>query len=300
MTIAAEPSSLPLRIGRRTLWRFERPLVRRRLTLDEGLAGRLPPPAPLPEGAAGYQLSAVPAAMLDELRAALPGLRPFVRQAYARSYAMLEGDFDSYLAGLSAKSRSTLRRKVRRLEPLDVRTFRTPAEMDEFHRDARAISALSYQERRLDAGLPDGADALARMRALAAEDAVRGWILYIEGRPASYLYAPAEGDSLVYAHLGYDPAFAELSAGTVLQYAAMRELMAERRFRRFDFTEGDGQHKRLWATGAIHCVDLLLLRPTVANLVAGHALTGFDGAVARARGLARRLGLERVVRARLG
>lgn len=300
MTIAAQPSSLPLRLGRRTLWRFERPLVRRRLTLEEGMALSLPPLPPLPDGAAGYQLSAVPAAMLDQVRAALPGVRCFVRQAYQRSYAALDGEFDAFLEGLSTKSRATLKRKVRKLEPLDVRTFRTPAEMDEFHRDARTISARSYQERLLDAGLPDGPEALARMRALAAADSVRGWILYVEGRPASYLYAPAEGGSLVYAHLGYDPDFAPLSVGTVLQHEAMRALMAERRFRWFDFTEGDGRHKRLWATGALDCVDLLLLRPTAANLFAGHALTGFDGAVETAKSWARRLGVERVVRARLG
>lgn len=300
MSLAAQPSSLALRIGRRTLWRFERPLVRRRLTLEEGLAGGLPPLPALPDDAAGYQLGAVPAAMLAEARAAFPRLRPFVRQAYRRSYADLTGDFDAYLAGFSAKSRSTLRRKVRRLEPLDVRGFSTPADIDAFHRDARIISSRSYQERRLDAGLPDGAEAIEAMRALAARDRLRAWILYVEGRPAAYLYAPGEGDTLVYAHLGYDPDFAGLSAGTVLHYAAMRALMAERRFCRFDFTEGDARHKRQWATGSIDCVDLLLLRPTPANLLAGHVLTAFDGAVALARAWATRLGVERVVRAALG
>lgn len=305
MTLPASPSVLPLRIGRRTLWRFERPLVRRRLTLEEGLGGRLPALDPLPPGAAGYQLSAVPAGWVTELRAAFPRLRVFVRQRYRRSFASLDTDFDAYLAGFSAKSRSTLKRKVRRLAErsggaVDVRCFRTPDDMQAFHRDARAVSALSYQERLLDAGLPEGAEALAAMRALAAEDAVRGWILYLAGRPVSFLHAPAEGDTLIYAHLGYDPGFADLSPGTVLQLEVMRALMEERRFRRFDFTEGDGRHKRLFATGAIDCVDLILLRPTAANLVAGHALNGFDGAVALARRGIAALGLERVVRSLLG
>lgn len=298
MSLAAAPVSLPLRIGRRTLWRFERPLVRRRLTLEEGLAGRAPTLPALPEDAAGHHISSLPAALADGL--AQGGLRPFVRQAYKRSYATLDMDFDAYLAGFSARTRSTLKRKVRKLDPLDVRAFRTPEDMAIFHRDARAISALSYQERLLDAGLPDGEAARAELFARAARDAVRGWILYVEGRPAAYLHAPAEGDTLIYAHLGYDPEYAPLSPGTVLQYEAMRQLMAERRFRWFDFTEGDGQHKRLWATGAIDCVDLLLLRPTAANLFAGHALGLFDRAVAGAKRAARASGLERVVRARLG
>lgn len=293
MTLAATPSSLKLVLGRRTLWRFERLLVRRRLTLEEALAGRMPMLSPLPDEAAGYLLSALPVSCLP----AATGFRTFVRQIYPRSYASLDQDFEAYLAAFSAKSRSTLRRKVRKLEPLDVRCFRAPHEMTAFHRDARAISAGSYQER-LGAGLPEGS--LAEMRELAANDAVRGWILYLDERPAAYLYAPAQGGTLLYAHLGYDPNFAHLSPGTVLQYEAMRQLMAERRFRLFDFTEGDGQHKRLWATDSIACADLLLFRPTFANLFAGHVLTGFDKAVALAKRAARAVKLERVVRARLG
>jgi CelD/BcsL family acetyltransferase involved in cellulose biosynthesis len=70
----------------------------------------------------------------------------------------------------------------------------------------------------------------------------------------------------------------------------MRMLMEERRFAWFDFTEGDGQHKRQFATGAVDSLDLLLLRPTFANLAAARTLTGFDGAVA----LAKRLGLKKI------
>src|SRR3546814_18752641 len=81
------------------------------------------------------------------------------------------------------------------------------------------------------------------MRDRAGRDAMRGWLLFVDDVPISYLYAPAEGDTLIYAHLGYDPAFSEFSPGTVLQLEAMRDLMGEGRFRLFDFTEGDGQHR---------------------------------------------------------
>jgi CelD/BcsL family acetyltransferase involved in cellulose biosynthesis len=154
---------------------------------------------------------------------------------------------------------------------------------------------MTYQEKLLDAGLPEGA--LEEMRDLAAHDAVRAWLLFLDGRPISYLYAPARGACLVYAHLGYDPAAAELSPGTVLQLEAMRMLTEERRFRWFDFTEGDGQHKRQFATGSIDSVDLLLLRPSVGNRAAAGALNAFDGAVALAKGGIARAGLGGVARA---
>src|SRR3546814_12668167 len=73
-----------------------------------------------------------------------------------RSYASLEDGFDAYLASFSGKSRSTLKRKLRKLAErsggiLDIRSFRAPEDVDAFHRDARGVSAKSYQGRLLAA-----------------------------------------------------------------------------------------------------------------------------------------------------
>lgn len=296
--------SLPLRIGARTLWRIDRRLVPVSISLDDGLRGAPPVLPSLPCEADGYLVRALPAALLGLLTAARPDLRAFVRQRYQRSYASLEGGFDAYLATFSGKSRSTLKRKLRKMAEysggtLDIRACRAPEDVDAFHRDARAVSTKSYQERLLAAGLPDGKESKTEMRDRAARDAMRGWLLFLDGAPISYLYAPAEGDTLIYAHLGYDPAFSEFSPGTVLQLEAMRDLMEEGRFRLFDFTEGDGQHKRQFGTGALECVDLLLLRPTLPNLLIGHALRAFDGVVALAKAVAVRTGLERLARSLL-
>lgn len=293
--------ALPLRIGARTIGSLRRRLVRRPFALAEALEGRLPPLPQLDPHAHGWLITSMPAALLPALEAEHPGFRAFVRQRYGRSYASLDQSFEDYLAGFSSKSRSTLKRKQRRLAErsggaLDIRLYRTPAEIDDFYRHARAVSATTYQEKLLDAGLPEGGEALAAMLRLAAADAVRAWLLFVDGRPVSYLYAPADGETLIYAYLGYDPEFGELSPGTVLQLEAMRQLMEERRFRLFDFTEGDGQHKRRFGTGTVECADLLLLRPGLANLLVGQTLNGFDAAVGTAKAAVRRLGLERLAR----
>lgn len=295
------PVALPLRIGARTVASVRRRLVRRPFTLAEALASKLPDLPALEPEAHGYLITSLPAQLVDPLAAAQAGFRLFIRQRYRRSYASLEQGYDDYLAGFSSKSRSTLKRKQRKLAErsggtLDVRSYRAAAEMDEFYAHARAVSATTYQEQLLDAGLPEGEEALAQMRRLAAADAVRAWLLFVDGKPVSYLYAPADRETLIYAYLGYDPAFAEYSPGTVLQLEAMRELMAERRFRLFDFTEGEGQHKRQFGTGTVDCVDLLLLRRSLPNFVAGHLLNGFDGAVAGTKQIVHRLGLEKLAR----
>jgi hypothetical protein len=297
----ASETLLPLRIGARTLFSLRRRLVRRRLPLEEALAGTLPTLPALDGDEHGYLITALPAAQAEALRSSLPELRPFVRQLYRRSYARLDRSFDAYLSGFSARSRSTCRRKLRKFAEasggeIDLRCYRSEEEIVGFQEAARAVSATSYQERLLGAGLPEGPAATAEMRALTRSGRARGWLLFLDGRPVSYLWAPAEGETLLYAHLGYDPEFADLSPGTVLQLEAMRQLMEERHFRLLDFTEGDGQHKRLFATDAIECVDLLLLRPTAGNLLIGHGLGLFDGVAALVKGVLGALGLNRALR----
>ncbi|HEX8401698.1 MAG TPA: GNAT family N-acetyltransferase [Allosphingosinicella sp.] len=273
--------------------RIALPLERRKL---------LPSLQPLSAGEDGYLITALRADLRESLEARHSDLRPFLRSSYQRHYASLQEDFDAYLARFSAKTRSSLKRKTRKLAErsggkLDFRSYSRPDEIEEFQRHARAVSAKTYQERLLGCGLPDGEEALAGMRALAANGAMRGWLLFLDGAPISYLYAPAQGDTLIYAYLGYDPAHADLSPGTVLQLEAMRELMGERSFRTFDFTEGEGQHKRQFATGSVDCVDLLLLRPTLSNLVVGHVVTAFDAAIAGAKARLAAHGLTRLARA---
>ena len=297
MTAAA--IALPFRIGSRTLWHVRRRLLRVTVPLERARIGEVP--ALPPSDGDGYLVASLPAEALAPLLAARPGLTPFVRQRYRRFYAELDRGFDHWLGTLSAKSRSTLKRKVRKLAErsggtLDVRCYRSAEDAGTFYRHARAVSVLTYQERLLRAGLPEGEAALTAMREQAARGAMRGWILFLDNLPAAYLYAPADGATLIYAHLGYDPQFADLSPGSVLQFEAMRELMEEARFRLFDFTEGEGQHKRLFSTGSVECVDLLLLKRTPANLLAGWSLCAFDRGIETAKAVLKRLGLESLAR----
>lgn len=290
---------LPFRVGARTLGHLEFRLSELSISLDQAFAAEAPVLPRLPAGADGYLLRAVPeiVGLRRDRR-----LRAFVRQRYVRHYARIDQPFDVYIAGLSGNSRSSLRRKVRRLTEhcggaLDIRLYRRPEEVDEFYTHARALSRLTYQERLLGSGLRT--ESLAKMRALALRDQMRAWLLFIDGAPASYLYTPADGETLIYHQLGYDPAFARWSPGSVLQFEAMRQLMDEGRFRWLDFTEGDGQHKRQFSSGSVPSVDLMLLRPRVRNLAAAYALVGFDRSVAVVKRLLDRLGLAAAGRALL-
>ncbi len=291
---------LKFEIGARTLWSVRRRLVRVPLSLDAVLAGALPALPPV-GGADGYAVSSLPQDRLAALLATTDGMLCLVRQSYTRWYVDLGVGFDAWWEALSGNTRSGLKRKAKRLAAasggtLDVRRYGTSAEVEEFHALARVISARTYQEKLLDAGLPDTPAFRTAMLAGAAAGTVRGWLLCVDGEPAAYLYCPIAGATAIYAYLGHDPRFADLSPGSVLQVEALRDLFADPAVARFDFTEGEGQHKRGLASDGVACVDILLLRPTAANRATIAALTAFDGVVALVKRTVERAGLGTRVR----
>jgi CelD/BcsL family acetyltransferase involved in cellulose biosynthesis len=143
--------------------------------------------------------------------------------------------------------------------------YKTPGEMQDFVRLARIVSKLTYQERLLDAGLPDSADFVHQVESLATKDRVRAYILFDGERPVSYLYCPVQDGVLIYSYQGYDPDYMQMSVGTVLQWLAVEQLFNEARFRYFDFTEGDSEHKRLFDTHHRQCANVFWLKKTLRN-----------------------------------
>ncbi len=269
--------ALRLQIGARTIASIPRRLLRVGLSLDDALAGQLPSLPPLGDHH-GYLVTSLPAGT----GLGWTGLQ-FERQRYTRYYVDLADGEAAWRAGLSGQARSTLKRKAKKVAAasggaLDVRRFRSPEELAAFHPIARALAEKTYQERLMAAGLPGDAAFVRRTQSLAAADAVRAWLLYIGDAPGAYLWCSADGDTLRYDYVGHDPVFAALSPGSVLMEAALVDLFADR-FARFDFTEGEGQHKRGMASGGVACRDLLLLRPTIANRGAVALVSGFDGAM---------------------
>ena len=299
--MTAAPLPLRFQIGARTLMAVQRQLVRVPLSLEEAMEGRLPVLPTLDRSAHGYAITSLPADRRDAMAFAGGGMIAFVRQHYTRHYIDLTIGFDAYQASLSGNTRSTIKRKTRKVAEfsggtLDIRRFRTPDEMTTFHDIARRISLRTYQERLLGSGLPDDDGFLRQMYSGAAANSVRAWLLYVAGEPAAYLYCPVQGGVVRYDHVGHDPAFNDLSPGAVLQMAALGDLFAEGRFSRFDFTEGDGQHKRQFATGGVACIDMLLLRASLVNRLTTVALGGFDRSMALGKRATQKLGLEKIAK----
>ena len=295
---------LKFQIGDWTAFRVNLPLHVRAVQLTEHLpaADSPTPPAGHDTGdAAGYFIHSLPVgARLPTLSVDGDYIR-YVPIQYSHCYIDLSIGAEAYRSKFSAKTRSTITRKIKKFKEhcggqLRWSTYSTPEAMPEFHRLARMVSARTYQERLLDAGIPTVNAFVDNMIALAAEGQVRGYILFAGEEAVSYLYCPAEDGTLIYAFLGYDPQYMSLSVGTVLQWLALEQLFEEKRFAFFDFTEGQSEHKRLFATHDIPSANVMFVRYTFGRLVLlrAHALT--NRLSSAAGNLAARWGLKASLR----
>lgn len=251
--------------------------------------------SPPKSGQDGLRILSAPISAIPAIRACFPHHLVGGQQTYQRHYIAMDGcTYEDYLARFSSKTRSTLRRKGRKLakEAGDfiVTEHRSPSEVEAFLNTALPLSAKTYQARLLDAGLPDSEEARDLMMAAAKKDQMRCFLLSIGEQPVAYLSLPVTGRTLVYAHLGYDPDFARLSPGTVLQLEALERLFAEQRFAYFDFTEGEGAHKAMFGTDSAECASFVLLDPTLSNRALLGARSTFDGAIRGAKVIAERTG----------
>ena len=235
-----------------------------------------PPAGPLADRSQGFLIRALPVAeVLSPIAVAGEYLR-YVQLQYRHCIIDFQSSFEDYQKKFSSKTRSTINRKVRKYAEHSGgtpswKTYRTVEELREFLPLAREVAKKTYQEKLLDAGIPESEWFVREMESLAAQDHVRAYILFDRERPVSYLYCPVEDGTLIYAYLGYDPDYMKLSVGTVLQWLAVEQMFGEGCFRYFDFTEGESDHKRLFATHEMLCANVLFLKNTLRNRILAHS-----------------------------
>ena len=291
--------ALAFRLSSRTLWTVKLPLSCRSANLSERpLAPHELPPRPqsFEAGTCGCVNWSQPICAEFPRLSRRGQLLVYVGHRYPRYFVDLSGGYDAYLAKFSAKSRSTLRRKMRKFEELsggriEWRVFRKPNELEEFFRLATPLSEGTYQERLFGSGLRADAAYQAPVQKLAEQDQVRAFLLFLQNQPIAYLLCPVRNGALIYDKQGYDPQHASCSPGTVLQLLALESLFNEGTHRLLDFTEGEGEHKQFFSTHSVLCADIFLLRrrPWVITTVLAHA--ALESMTVPLRGVLHRLGL---------
>jgi hypothetical protein len=225
----------------------------------------------------------------------------YTPHTFKNFYVDLSGNFDSYLNHFSSKSRSLLKRKIRKLSEavggtISWAEYRTSSEIRKFYELARQVSILTYQENLLGAGLPKNEQFQKEMIEAADRNEARGFLLFMDKKPIAFLYNSAKDGILFYDHVGYDPDYKMLSPGTVLLYLALKSLFDQKQFRIFDFTEGEGQHKELFATHFKECGKVYFFRKTLSNILLIILHLGTDRFMSTAGRILNGIGIKRALK----
>ena len=248
-------------------------------------------------GSQGYGVRGLPMAGEPPVLSKTDGFLCYVPQRYHHCYIDLSQTFEQYQKKFSSKTRSTINRKIKKFADhcggqVKWKLYREPGDMQDYFALARSVSKLTYQERLLDAGLPESDQFQREAEQLAADGRIRAWILFDGERPVSYLYCPVTDGVLSYSYVGYDPAYMDKSVGLVLQWLAVEQLFSEGIFRYFDFTEGQSDHKRLFSTHQRQCANVFFIRDSLRSrvIVSAHRLV--DGLSVWAGEMLERHGLK--------
>lgn len=238
-----------------------------------GLGARRVVVTPLVRGSPSYE--ALRAA------AARAGYAVLTRTTVRCPVVATQGDWDDYWRGRSRNTRHKVERCARRLREMGTVT----TDVRDGRDDLEALLAEGFAaegsgwKTRAGTSILTSAETRSYYADLAAWAAERGWLrltyLRVDGRPVAFGFGIEEGGVHHALKIGYDPAFARVSPGTLLLHELISRCFA-RGLSAFDFAGHDERYKSAWATRIEEYVELAAFAPTV------------GGRLARGRAVARR------------
>jgi CelD/BcsL family acetyltransferase involved in cellulose biosynthesis len=184
----------------------------------------------------------------------------------ARPWLLIDlgASFDEYFDKFSAKTRSTLRRLVRKLEKKGDMVWSRIDREDQiahFTKAGALIEAHSWQGRVIGDRIADDEENRQRFADLARRGILRNYLLELDGEPLAFIIGHQNIDIFYLAELGFDSRCAELSPGTALMLLMLQDLFDHATPRVMNFGIGDAVYKRRFCTTTLSDATWLLLRP---------------------------------------
>jgi CelD/BcsL family acetyltransferase involved in cellulose biosynthesis len=187
-------------------------------------------------------------------------------------------------------------------DDLEVRVFRSPADLDELIRDSARTHRTTYQSA-LGVGLSTDEPQHSLAELALERGWFRGYVLYLRGEPVAFWHGNAYRGVFGLGPTGFDPAYSSDRPGGFLLMRLIEDLCADASVHTLDFGFGDAIYKRQLGDTERLEEDVAAFAPTAKavslNLVrtALHGMTGAaKAALARSGGLR---SLKRTWRSRL-
>jgi CelD/BcsL family acetyltransferase involved in cellulose biosynthesis len=194
---------------------------------------------------------------------------------WERDFERLHGielpeSFEAYNRRFSHKKRYNLNRQVRLLREhcsgnMKLLRVESPQQVDDFVRDARAVSGRSWQFKR---NVPQNIDAETKARELAdlsRRGILRSYLLMCGDQPGAYVIGYQYRGVYHYSDVAYDEDLARFSPGSVLLYRLIEDLIEHHRPGHVNLGVGDADYKSQFANQQANYISLLLLRKSPVN-----------------------------------
>lgn len=211
---------------------------------------------------------------LFALATKVPGIlsRDYVRATQQHYTAQLPSTVDDFYRGLSPKVRKNQKWQSKRLDKhfpgaVTVRCFRAVGEIDELVRDVEQIAAKSYQ-RAIGVGFIDSANTRSQLRLKAGNGWLRGYVLYLGGRPCAFWLGDVNAGVFGSDYIGYDAEFASHSPGMYLIMRVVEGFCNGNGdgVSGIDFGTGYAQYKEILSNREFREISVYMFAPTVKGI----------------------------------
>ncbi len=168
---------------------------------------------------------------------------------------------DEYWQKFSSKTRSTFRRKQKKIGASRLVRITEPGQVAEFLEAAHFVSQRTWQSAQLGLRIHNNDVEAQLFTFLATQNALRSYLLYVDEKPVAFLIGTQFQGHFSYEEVGYDRDFADRSPGLVLLLHVLDDLLKDNPPRRFDFGGGEADYKRLFATSTSESGSVWLVPP---------------------------------------
>lgn len=213
-----------------------------------------------------------------------------------RHRIQLPDSLDAYWQGFNAKSRSTLKRKLKKFGDCRLQRITRPDQVPEFLEAARQVSARSWQHRMLGPRIRNDEAELQNLTRLAIEGALRAYLLWRKEEAVSFCLGTQSNGVFHYEEVGYDGHLGHLSPGVCLLMLMLEDLFQRDRPQLVDFGGGHADYKQRFANLQSTSGNVWLLPRGLHSRLIVVSLSGRRVLGQTARRLARRLGVYSAVR----
>src|SRR5713226_1741140 len=186
---------------------------------------------------------------------------------------------EEYLSRMSSKTRSTLRKKAKKLAEsaggkLEMTRIDSEHQVGDFLAQAVRVSRNSWQHEILGNRISDSEDERAWGQRLARVGLLRNYLLKCGGRSCAFVVGYQFNGVFHDVELGYDREFSEHSPGTILLHMLIQDLCDHQPPALLNFGMGDADYKRRFGDVKREDMSIVVFRKSLNNylLVRSHAL----------------------------